>query len=730
MSTVKIIGDVTVETGVGTFVKKTLVDAPNTTIQNRAKVSNSLQAIMGTERIHVNSLNKLLKESGANGEPVFEPDNGDSRVRFVGNWQTIFANDGNVIEVASAGIESYVEVTFYGTGLNMLVYGDTGTRPMTVSVDGGATTVVTNTMSGVLTGRNYKMNAVKSIASGLALGWHTIKMDSEIDVPSVIRCYGFEILNEASQITVASGTAFHEGEKVDVAAALLDYNSGFENVGSVGSRGGRAVVAVDKADGVVKKYFTPTDVTPLYLGSADHTFEAPYRVINFREFGRNRGDDFSTLAGVGSDRAFTLDDGSTTLVLRNGAADGVQSGFRLGETTGFFTLTFFGTGLDVSRIGAASLGGTSDADLTDITVDGVSIGFSQSLVAGKNLTKVCSGLPLGMHTVKFFLTAEGGQDVYYEDFVIYQPKKPTLPEGAIEIAEYNLMADYALSPSGNIGNMSDGVLRKMGMRESVYTGSWIAPALDTLNFNQGFNFRTQTTGSTIEYEFYGTGILWNTNWNVPSTYDIDITIDGASDLSSYTTSFLSDTTGITFNGATGKVAGTSVGANAGLVEISGLPLGKHTIKVTTNNTQPVYAGGFDVITPIHSPHTTFGSRSLKDLRNFDSNKEVNREVKNTEVFAKVDRQNALIDKSKGISQVLNDSGGTTHVYFEEAFVDINIAMVGTCHIADKILGLYDYSPLLTISKIRVDTTSSAGAGEVIPYTVKASNKLQKDELEE
>ena len=63
--------------------------APYTTIQNRAKVTRSLKAVAGVERITIRSVNRLADEYGPNGEYVYEADNKDARIRFVGTWLTI-----------------------------------------------------------------------------------------------------------------------------------------------------------------------------------------------------------------------------------------------------------------------------------------------------------------------------------------------------------------------------------------------------------------------------------------------------------------------------------------------------------------------------------------------------------------------------------------------------------------------------------------------------------------
>lgn len=76
------------------FAIPVLEDAPFTTIQNRAKVTRSLKAIAGVERVHCRGINLLEKEFGPNVERVFEPENKDARIRFVGGWSSVATSAG------------------------------------------------------------------------------------------------------------------------------------------------------------------------------------------------------------------------------------------------------------------------------------------------------------------------------------------------------------------------------------------------------------------------------------------------------------------------------------------------------------------------------------------------------------------------------------------------------------------------------------------------------------
>ena len=78
-----------------------------------------------------------------------------------------------------------------------------------------------------------------------------------------------------------------------------------------------------------------------------------------------------------------------------------------------------------------------------VTIDGASAGNITTATSGAILNaKICSGLPYGTHIVKVLRSAAVNGSMLFSSFKVYQPKKPTLPAGAIELADYNLMADY------------------------------------------------------------------------------------------------------------------------------------------------------------------------------------------------------------------------------------------------------------------------------------------------
>lgn len=591
------------------FVKKEYVTVPYTQIINRAMMldpSFTLDAHYGVRRISTETLTKIPDEFGPLGEPVFSlGKDAFNQVRFYGNVLDQSGDTGNLVRLNAEGT---VEISFYGTGLNLLLLNDTTSRDIRATVDGGAEGAnLYVTGAAVLSSRKYKSNQITAVVSGLTLGLHTIRVRSV----GINLFYGFEILSEGSQINLSEGTAYNGTHQRSLASLnSFDPKTNFES-GVLGTRGGRVLTYL-KADGALGKAVTPAGAVTLTLNSASHVDEDVINTFNIRDFGAERTDDFSSLEGT-SNRAFALEDGVTTFTGQAVSVDTlIQAISGVSHSSGnTMSITFIGTGLDIFAT-------NRDGFLRgfNISVDGVSIGtkdsFSQTTY---RVEPIVSGLPYGTHTVTL-ATSQANQSPSIADFIVYGPKKPVLPTNAVELSEYYLSADYSPSVAVTAGIIPNGVYRKNTTREWRYSpGTWVGPAIEAVDLESGFNIRTDTTSAYAEYVFYGTGFEYNSftqlvaqNWT--------ISVDGSSNLSGFTTSAQFTSTGLTFTAATGSVTGTAGGSQGRCkIRVSGLTLGVHTFRVTLNNASLMYPDSLDVITPIYSP-ASIGNSAIVDLRKF------------------------------------------------------------------------------------------------------------------
>jgi hypothetical protein len=611
------------------------ITCPYTTVTKRAQCTDFSQDLLprfGVDRVMTQAIQEVQGESGPNGERVFKSINDiHDAVRFIGTW----SSNSNINGVwCASSVNDYMEITFYGTGLNMLVYQDATSRAVTIAIDGSGSTVVPNIGSGVITNRNTSVNAVLNVASGLTLGLHTVRITSSAASNTF---YGYEVLNTNSTLQQTPGTSYLGGKRLyQPALTTSSPTSGFTNTyGTAGSKGSHVLV-YQKPDGTVAKDARYTEVNANYTTSASHTNEDVIRYVNFREFGAGRSDDFSTLTPTTpSARAFTLDDGTTTLVSSannsTNATSGQPDALRLGAVSGdFVTLTFVGTGLDITRIDDGT--GT---DTYTLTVDGTSQGnLNTTGSTSARIEKLCSGLPYGTHTVKIARSTTASFRLQIINFIVYGPAKPTLPAGCVELADYYVMADQSVNATAGADTVSNGSIRKSLAREFVYangtggTSDWVLSLPDTTQVNAG-RASTDRTNAFVQYTFFGTGFDLRFLFGSSRSSSITLSLNGSTLNSTNFPTMSSATFGVVskFNASTG-VLDQSNGSqiNASGLTIRGLTLGLYTVKMTNNTTALMEFSGIDIITPIHAPKSNgpgdlqntllVGSCALSDNRKF------------------------------------------------------------------------------------------------------------------
>jgi len=574
-----------------------------TSIVNRGLIpdlTNDLYTSFGSNRLEGFDIYLLPEESGPNGENVYGLV-GDkfNQVRFVGQWAKVIDVNGIYIG-CTAAITNYIEYTFFGTGVNILGIYNTASKNQVVSIDGAAegANIVPASTTNPLASRQYRALQAINIASGLTLGRHTVKIRNNT-ASEIIAFEGFDVIGHATQLATNPGSYYAKGAKYSLPLqSVTSYNTDFES-GVLGTKGGR-VVRYLYPSGVIAKALTPTDTTTLTLTSTNHTNEEVLRKYNFREFGSGRSDDFSTLtAAVGaSSRVFTLEDGCTTLT-SNGRAD-QQGGECLAldnATTNHMTLQFVGTGLDIVV--------KNDATLRTATlfIDGTSSGtisHTGTSLTPLNVVKLCSGLPYGQHSVRIQGVATP-TTFGVTDFIVYGPKKPTVPATAVELDEYFLTGDFVTPSSASEGFVPGGAIRNACGRGVLYSGTINAISVN-VNNDCGLEIITSASGTYADYEFFGTGISLKLLYNLSAAVGNTISIDGNTNLSGFTTALVQTGSGLTFTPSTGVINGTSSGSQRVRLTITGLTPGRHKVRVlNTVGSNNTYFDCMDVITPVHFP---------------------------------------------------------------------------------------------------------------------------------
>jgi hypothetical protein len=593
-------------------------------ITNRASItdlSSNLKAQIGFDRMPVPGAYQIQGEFGPNLEPIYGVI-GDifGQIRFGG--AILSSGDASGAGVSFAVLNDFMEVTFYGTGLNIGFQTYSVANDFRVSVDGGAegSNIWTGTTySSALTNRNYDTFQGINVASGLTLGVHTVKIRAN-SATAAARVQSIEVITvntTAANVQVNPGIAYIQGKKYTTASAVtFAYNAGI-----TGTKGGRTLV-YQNGDGTIGTAFQAVDATSLTFTNTNHQNEEIAQIVHFREFGSSRSDDFMSLGSSAANKAFTLSDNLTTLSSLNGIIDpnigealSVLSG-----TANFTLLVFIGTGIDV-MLQQTATGFTRS--MTYSIDGGASIGTTTYTTTQNPVwVKLASGLPYGTHTLKLSNGSASLNAPGIVKFAIYQPKKPTLPSGTVELADFNNFANYdgttATSTTDNT-QMPTGVLLKSPVREFTYTGAgWSIIGVDNAS-TTGNTSNSGTNGDNVNFTFFGTGFNISMWGQSGGTYAYSVTVDGALNSTGVARSNM-------VNSGSGIYTSTTTTARAPCrVEFTGLTLGFHTVTIAkTSGTPGIQIQNINIITPIHAykfanndimNSTLVGSQSISDNRN-------------------------------------------------------------------------------------------------------------------
>jgi hypothetical protein len=338
------------------------------------------------------------------------------------------------------------------------------------------------------------------------------------------------------------------------------------------------------------------------------------KIFHFREFGNggaNAGTgganyaDASMLSG-GDDIAFVMDDGLSSL-----SADDVEvhtdtsTGLSCQNVDDFIFITFIGTGFSLKQIRTAQ----TPTDQYTITVDGVDVKTGQ-VFTGTSQFHIAQNLPYGSHIIKLKKTYSN----YYshlESFTFYQPKKPPIPEDAVVLADYMLMADFVAQTSSGAQYISKGV-RRQNISRDVFCDEGDNGAFTfELNVNNAGGFALKLADGSASSDTAMTMRIpsFATNY-VHRAYKND----------TYAKLFI-DTTDNDSNATKDNTEGYDSYAYL----TNNLELGVYKFGANAANGYNGFTSGFDIATPIHtsSHYQTFETPFLHELVGGDRNMEQN-----------------------------------------------------------------------------------------------------------
>ena len=250
--------------------------------------------------------------------------------------------------------------------------------------------------------------------------------------------------------------------------------------------------------------------------AVEHSLSEVAKTFHWREFGNGSANggagatyaDASMLDATSSpvrNIAFVMDDGLTSLSGSAVIANTHPIGYANTTDKGWY-FTFIGTGFTF-------IGRANGSNVPSVPVS------------------ILQNLPYGTHVVKIFTKSDDqettvihvdGVQVYSAndlleyagivELTIHQPKKPPIPEDAVILADYMLMADFVAQTVGTVGHISKGVRVVDASRDFFMDGSTAGGPNVTIDTGFSGGYAMSSNGSltgtcTLKLPYFGTDFL-------------------------------------------------------------------------------------------------------------------------------------------------------------------------------------------------------------------------------
>ena len=432
---------------------------------------------------------------------------------------------------------SFIEIVGYFNDANISMNTDTSHDVLRVTLNGGTlqSTDFAAAMETPLIGRYVRSGSSINLTfnSTPTLGINTVKISNTTGKEVIF--YNVELIAQdtsstanKSKIQIPSQNVVSYGKKFSIPATAQHYDpfNGFTNgttlhsavvdtatslglstaPGSSASwaisstnnirpyNGGRVVKWV-ASDGTIKtsvnmmppnaqnigttasaEITTPSATNTAYLpafsdDAVDHSLAEVAKTFHHHEFGNGSANghasykDVSTMIPMTDSQTlvFTMDDGLTSFSGQSPYTETSGGSTLIPYTTNdHYYITFIGTGISL-QVGASTYG------------TGV-YNIAQNLPYGTHILKV--NRPTGgsaEYTIDGTSTITVSNNTYggFTEVTFHQPKKPPVPEDAVVLADYMLMADFVGIPSGTAGiqYISKGVRAVSTTRDVFYNES-------------------------------------------------------------------------------------------------------------------------------------------------------------------------------------------------------------------------------------------------------------------
>jgi len=403
--------------------------------------------------------------------------------------------------------------------------------------------------------------------------------------------------------------------------------------------GGRVVKWVD-SDGTIKtsvnvmppnaQNYTGTAAEEITTPSATNVFLPAFsddgidqslaevaKTFHWREFGNGAANggtgaakaDSSMLKNAADSIAYVMDDGLTSFTSPAVLLDAGTGGVRISGANSRW-LTFVGTGLSIKRVT-----NSSGSDEHDEFIDGVQVyDGARDGNTTVHTDTIAQNLPYGTHIYKIHAEAVNAYNYCFLEYTFHQPKMPPIPEDAVVLADYMLMADF-VPVSGTPNEM---IISK-GVR-------FVSPSRDVLI--------DSTDDGTITLNHYGAGA--RSGFNIGSNNGADSDTSVGVRLPFFGVNWVSighrhDTRFKLYEGAGLSSTDKDSASTKDNTDIthsfahltSNLALGTYVAGVNGASGQEPSWHGFCIATPIHtsSHYQTFETPHLHELVGGDRNME-------------------------------------------------------------------------------------------------------------
>ena len=399
---------------------------------------------------------------------------------------------------------------------------------------------------------------------------------------------------------------------------------------------------------------TNDDTINFNTSAIDHSLSEVAKTFHVREFGNGAANggtgatwaDASMLSGTADDIAYVMDDGLTSLSADDYYVNNAYGLIRNATGKDAF-ITFIGTGIAMDGHDGSDTG----------------------------LKTIVQNLPYGTHIFKLEVndssTSTGkwyvdgvevkdwdgttGNNIYEHgpraDISFHQPKKPPIPEEAVVLCDFMLMADHVVQTAEGLDKLSKGTRVVSGTRDAFYDGGSPAFQLDVTNF-MGMSVSASNNASNLSrIPAFGTNAI-------KRTYIAD---------ARYQNFYINDT------GHSSAATTTKVGSGHGsfYYPSSSVALGTNIFETfgNTNNSATTYTHAWEIVTPIHtsSHYQPFETPYLHELVGGDRNMEQTNLVVTSDgkTWDEVTRDTSYIGKGVLAARISADYTSETTIIFDD-----------------------------------------------------------------